>query len=484
MSRNLFVKKTVSSLAQEAAKKSHTLQRSLGAVNLTTIGIGAIIGAGLFVLTGTAAAEYAGPGIIFSFIIGGIISVLAALCYAEFAALIPISGSAYSYAYVALGEIAAWIIGWVLTLQYLLSSCTVSVGWSSYFRSLLLDFGITIPEIIAEAPLKYDVVSGWETTGAWINLPAICIIALMGVLISIGTKAAASFNNVMVVIKLAVVVLFIGCGIGFINLDHFVPLIPENTGVFGQFGWSGVFRGAGVVFFAYLGFDALSTLTQEAKNPQKDMPRGMLGSLGICTACYIVMAIVLIGLVDYKLLNVADPIAVAVNVLGPKFLWLRLFVKVAILAGLTSVIMVMLLGQTRIFYTMAHDGLLPKKMGHINDRHHNPLFTTVLVTLVGMVIAGIFPVIIIGQLVVMATLLAFAIVCFGVLVLRYKQPLLHRPFKVPFAPWIPLAGTLICFAQMCALPLVTWMQLIIWTAIGCVIYFSYGIKHSKVRLQK
>jgi APA family basic amino acid/polyamine antiporter len=481
MSQKLFIKKTVSSLANEAAKKSHTLQRSLSALNLTTIGIGAIIGAGLFVLTGTAAAEYAGPGVIFSFIIGGIISVFAALCYAEFASLIPISGSAYSYAYVALGEFMAWIIGWGLTLQYLLSSCTVSVGWSSYFVSLLGDFGIVLPEAISKSPLSYDVVSGWHASGSMINLPAMCIVALMGILISIGTKAAASFNNVMVIIKLAVVLLFIGCGIGFVNWANFSPLIPENTGVFGQFGWSGIFRGAGVVFFAFIGFDALSTLTQEAKNPQKDMPKGMLGSLGICTLCYIFMAIVLTGLVSYKLLDVADPIAVAVNALGPKFLWLRLFVKVAILAGLTSVVMVMLLGQTRIFYTMAHDGLLPKKLGHINDKHHTPLFTTALVTVVAMAIAAVFPVAVLGQLVVMATLLAFSIVCFGVLVLRYKQPKLHRPFKVPFAPWVPLIGALVCFAQMCAFPLTTWVQLIVWTLIGCVVYFTYSIKHSKVR---
>lgn len=484
MSQKLFIKKTVGALAQDAAKKSHTLQRSLGAVNLTAIGIGAIIGAGLFVLTGTAAAEYAGPGIIFSFIIGGIISTFAALCYAEFAALIPISGSAYSYAYVALGEFVAWIIGWGLTMQYLLSSCTVSVGWSSYFNSLLRDFGVSLPDIISKSPLNYDMTTGWHLSGSLCNLPAMCIIALMGVLISIGTKAAASVNNVMVVIKLAVVVLFIGCGIAFINWNNFVPLIPENTGVFGQFGWSGVFRGAGVVFFAFLGFDALSTLTQETKNPQKDMPRGMLGSLGICTICYIVMAIVLVGVVNYKLLDVADPIAVAVNVFGAKFLWLRLFVKVAILAAFTSVIMIMLLGQTRIFYTMSQDGLLPKKLGSVSPRTHNPLFTTVLVTLVGIVIAGIFPVAILGQLVVMATLMAFAIVCFGVLVLRYKQPLLHRPFKTPGAPWVPLIGTIVCIAQMCFLPMVTWLQFIGWTILGLIIYFTYSIKNSTLRHNK
>jgi basic amino acid/polyamine antiporter, APA family len=483
MSKGLFIKKSVRSLMDEAAEKRHTLQRSLGALNLTTIGIGAIIGAGLFVLTGQAAAEYAGPGIVFSFIFAGIISTFAALCYAEFASLIPISGSAYSYAYVTMGEFPAWIIGWGLTMEYLVSACTVAVGWSGYFSSLLEDFGVVIPKSLANAPFIYDLQTGWHLSGDWINVPAMLIVLLMGYLIAVGIKAAASFNNIMVVIKLAVIVLFIACGIAFIQMDNFKPFIPENTGVFGQYGWSGVLRGAGVVFFAFIGFDALSTLTQEAKNPQKDMPKGMLGSLGICTLAYIIVALVLTGLVSYTHLNVADPIAVAVNVLGPKFLWLRLFVKVAILAGLTSVVLVMMLGQTRIFYTMAHDGLLPKSFGKINDKFRTPFFTTVVVTLIAMLIAGLFPVGILGQLVSMATLMAFAIVCFGVLVLRYKQPALHRPFKTPFVPWVPLLGTLACLVQMAVLPSVTWVQLIGWLFIGCVIYFAYSVKHSKARKQ-
>ncbi len=480
MARNLFIKKSVQTLMNEAAAKRHTFSRSLGALNLTAIGIGAIIGAGLFVITGQVAAEHAGPGVIFSFMIAGFISLLAALCYAEFAALIPVSGSAYSYAYVTMGEFPAWILGWGMTTQYLLSACTVSVGWSSYFTSLLGDFGLKFPASLTGAPLLYDA-QGWHLSGSWFNLPAMLILGFMGLLISTGIKAAASFNNVMVVLKLSVVVLFIGCGVAFIQADNFVPFIPANTGVFGEYGWSGILRGAGMLFFAFIGFDALSTLTQEAKNPQKDMPRGMIGSISLCTLIYIVFAVVLLGLVSYKFLGVADPIAVAVNVLGPKFLWLRLFVKGAILASFTSVIMVMLLGQSRIFYTMAHDGLLPKRLGKIEDKNHIPLFTTILITLIGMVIAGIFPVGILANLVNISTLMAFAVVCFGVLLLRYKQPELERPFKTPFMPWVSIIGTLVCVGQMLLLPLVTWIQFIGWLLLGCIVYFTYSIKHSKAR---
>ena len=484
MSKGLFVKKSVRALLEEASEKRHTLKRSLSAINLTAIGIGAVIGAGLFVLTGQAAAEYAGPGITISFILAGIIAMFAALCYAEFASLIPISGSAYSYAYATMGEFTAWMMGCVLTLEYMLAACAVAVGWSGYFSSLMGDLGLVIPTAIASAPLIYDLETGWALSGNLINLPAVIITGIMGYLIAVGIKAAASFNNIMVIIKLAVVVLFVACGIFFIKADNLVPFVPENTGNFGQYGFSGILRGAGVVFFAFVGFDALSTLAQEAKNPQKDLPRGMIGSLGICTIVYIIVGLVLTGLVSYKLLNVSDPIALAVNALGPHFIWLRLFIKVAILAGLTSVVLVMLLGQTRIFYTMANDGLLPKKFCQINNKTQTPLFTTVVVVLVAMLIAGLFPVGILGQLVSMSTLLVFGIVCFGVLVLRFKQPSLHRPFKVPFAPWIPLIGALASFIQMLFLPAVTWIQLIVWLGIGCYVYFKYSIHHSHVRKGK
>jgi basic amino acid/polyamine antiporter, APA family len=482
MAKGLFVKKTIKSLLDEAAESKHGLKRSLSAFNLVALGVGAIIGAGLFVLTGQAAAEYAGPGVLLSFAFAATICVFAALCYAEFASLIPIAGSAYSYAYVTMGELTAWIIGWGLTMEYLFSAATVSVGWSGYCVSLLQDIGITVPACVASAPLSYDVVGGWKQTGALFNLPAMLIIAVMGILVAVGIKAAASFNNVMVFIKMTVIVLFIGCGVAYINADNLTPFIPDNTGVWGQFGFSGVLRGAGVVFFAFIGFDALSTLAQEARNPQRDLPIGMLGSLGISTLVYVIFGVVLLGLVSYTVLDVPDPIALAVNALGSKFVWLRFVIKIAILAGLTSVILVMLLGQARVFYSMSQDGLLPKVFGKIHDKFHTPFFTTVLVTLACMVFAGIFPVGILGQLTSMGTLLAFAIVCFGILVLRYKQPTLHRPFKTPFVPWIPLAGTVACIIQMIALPGVTWMQLFVWMCIGCWIYFSYGTKHSKAQM--
>ncbi|MBS0621141.1 MAG: amino acid permease [Verrucomicrobia bacterium] len=481
MAKGLFAKKTIKSLVDEAAEGKGGLKRHLSALNLTALGIGAIIGAGIFVLTGQAAAEYAGPGILISFIIAAITCIFAALCYAEFASLIPISGSAYSYAYVTMGEFIAWIIGCGLTMEFLFSAATVSVGWSSYFVSLLADIGIHIPACVASAPLSYDVATGWHQTGAAINLPAVFIVAVMGYLVAVGIKAAASFNNIMVVIKMTVIILFIGCGIAYIKADNLTPFIPENTGIYGQFGWSGIFRGASVVFFAFIGFDALSTLAQEARNPQKDLPIGMLGSLGISTIVYIFVGIVLLGLVSYTMLNVPDPIAVAVNALGPKFIWLRFVIKLAILAGLTSVVLVMILGQTRILYTISQDGLLPKAFAKVHEKFHTPFFSTCVVAAAAMVLAGIFPVGILGQLTSIGTLLAFAIVCFGILVLRYTQPALHRPFKTPFVPWIPLAGTAACIFQMVALPAVTWLQLIIWMALGCLLYFSYSVKHSKVR---
>lgn len=483
MTKGLFVKKTIKSLLGGASEEQG-LKRSLSAVNLTAMGIGAIIGAGLFVLTGQAAAENAGPGIIISFILAAVICVFAALCYAEFASLIPISGSAYSYAYVTMGELTAWIIGWGLTAEYLFSAATVSVGWSGYFTSVLSDFGIFIPRHLAQSPLVYDVVTGWGMTGAWMNLPAMGLVLLIGGLVAVGIKAAASFNNLMVLVKFLIIILFIACGVAYIKSDNLIPFIPENTGIFGNYGYSGILRGAGVVFFAFIGFDALSTLAQEARNPQRDLPIGMLASLGISTGIYILVAIVLLGVVNYTLLGVPDPIAVAVNALGSQFIWLRYVIKFLILASMTTVVLVMVIGQTRIFYTMAHDGLLPRAFGSISLRFRTPLFTTCVVTILCLVLAGIFPVGLLGKMTAMGALLAFAIVCFGVLVLRYKQPTLHRPFKTPFVPWVPLAGTLACVAQMVLFPGVSWMQFILWMAIGCVIYFTFGATHSYARNKK
>lgn len=481
MIKALFAKKSIQSLHEEAADTSkHTLKRTLGPLNLTALGIGAIIGAGIFVLSGQAAAEYAGPGIVFSFMFAALICIFAALCYAEFAAMIPVSGSAYTYAYVTMGELAAWVIGWGLTLEYLFSASTVAVGWSAYCTSLLKDFGLNFPAKWASAPFIYDAKEGWLESGSIVNLPAMFIVALIGGMIAIGIKAAARLNNIMVVIKMTVIALFIVCGIAYVNTDNWHPFIPDNTGIFGQFGFSGILRGAGVVFFAFIGFDALSTLTQESRNPQRDLPVGMLASLSISTIVYIVIALVLTGIVSYTMLNVSDPIAVAVNALGPNFIWLRFVIKIAILAGLTSVVLVMLLGQTRVFYAMSHDGLLPPAFGKSHPKLQTPFFNTLLVSAIAMVVAGLFPVGILAQIVNMGTLLAFAIVCFGVLLLRYKQPNLHRPFKTPLMPWVPILGTLACVIQMALLPGVTWIQLVAWMILGSFIYFFYGIKHSKV----
>jgi APA family basic amino acid/polyamine antiporter len=415
-------------------------------------------------------------------IIAAIICTFAAFCYAEFASMIPVSGSAYSYAYATLGELPAWIMGCCLTMEFLFSAATVAVGWGGYFVSFMKDLGWNVSPLFAQTPLLYHAEGGWTLSGSLINLPAMVVVALIGLLVSMGIKTAASLNNAMVVIKMSVIVLFIACGLFFINSDNWTPFIPENTGVFGSFGWSGIFRGAGLVFFAFIGFDSLSTLAQEARNPQRDLPIGMISSLGISTVVYILIALVLTGITSYLNLNVADPFAVAVNALGPGFLWLRFVVKLAILAGLTSVTLVMLLSQSRIFYIMSQDGLLPSKMGAIHPRFQTPFFNTLLITFVSMLAAGFLPVTILGNITSMGTLLAFTIVCFGVLYLRYKEPNRQRPFKTPFSPWIPALGTIACFAQMLFLPGVVWLQLSAWLIIGLVFYFLYGRKHSKLKV--
>lgn len=469
-------------LALADSEARHTgLRKALGPIQITTLGIGAIIGAGIFVLTGQAAANYAGPAIVYSFIIAALISLFAALCYAEMASLVPVSGSAYTYAYVCMGEFPAWLIGWVLIMEYLLTLATVAVGWSGYFTSFLEDCGIKISTALSNAPLAYDSVHGWAKTGAYINIPALCVVGVIGVFVALGIRVAASINSIMVVIKMLVILLFIVFGIAFINMDNWVPFIPPNTGNFGEFGWSGILRGAGVVFFAYNGFDAISTLAQEARNPKKDLPLGMLGSLGISTIVYILMALLLTGLVSYTMLNVSDPIGVAINVLGPKWMWLRFFVKLGILSGLASVILVMLLGTTRVLYTISHDGLLPKSFGKIHSRFRTPAFGTLVVTLIAMIMAALFPVGMLGLLVSIGALLVFGFVCVGILILRYTKPSLKRPFKCPMFPLIPFLGGAACLMQMFLLPMETWRQLLAWMILGCAVYFFYGRKHSKLQ---
>jgi APA family basic amino acid/polyamine antiporter len=478
----LWSKKSIVLLQAEAASEGeHSLKRALGAMNLTMLGIGAIIGAGIFVLTGTAAAQYAGPAIVLSFVLAGLGCLFAGLCYAEFAAMIPIAGSAYTYGYATLGEFIAWIIGWDLILEYLFGAATVAVGWSGYFTAFLRDLGVNLPTAWTQAPFN---VEGTHTLvrnpGGIINLPAMVLIFLMTALLVIGIRESARFNNIIVFVKVAIVFLVIGFGFMFVNSANWQPFIPQNTGEFGHFGWSGIVRGAGVVFFAYIGFDAVSTAAQEAKNPQRDMPIGILSSLAVCTVLYILMALVMTGLVPYTQLNVPHPVFVAIEAAGPGLRWLTYFINIGAIAGLASVVLVMLMGQPRIFYSMSRDGLLPPVFGKVHPKFQTPYITTIVTGFVAAVVAGLFPIGLLGELVSIGTLLAFVIVCAGVILLRYKQPNLPRPFRTPMVPLVPILGILICGYMMAGLPGDTWIRLIVWLILGLLIYFLYGMRHSRI----
>ncbi|HEX7050825.1 MAG TPA: amino acid permease [Longimicrobiales bacterium] len=467
---SLHFKKSIDEIKAEA--DAGTLRRALSALNLTTLGIGAIIGAGIFVLTGQVAAEHAGPAIVISFVLAAVACGFAGLCYAEFAAMIPVAGSAYTYAYATLGEFFAWIIGWDLILEYSLGAATVAVGWSGYVTSFLADFGIHIPAVLAAAPGTELTLADGTTVNALFNLPAAFVTLAVTVLLIRGIRESAGANAAIVLVKLLVIFLFVAFGISYVHPENWQPFVPANSGTFGHYGWSGVLRGVGVIFFAYIGFDAVSTAAQEARNPQRDMPIGIIASLVVCTLLYIMVSLVLTGVVPYDTLGVPDPIAVGVDAMGLD--WLQTVVKLGAIAGLSSVILVMLLAQPRIFYSMSRDGLLPPVFGKVHERFRTPYITTAVTGIAVAVTAGLFPIDILSTLVSIGTLLAFTIVSIGVVVLRYTAPDLERPFRTPGMPVVPILGALSCFGVMTTLPLDTWGRLVIWLVIGLAIYFFYG----------
>jgi APA family basic amino acid/polyamine antiporter len=507
---NLFRRKSVTDLQAEALT-DQSLHRALGPVNLIMLGIGAIIGTGIFVLAGKAAGINAGPAVVLSFVAAGIASGFAALCYSEFAALVPMSGSAYTYGYATLGELFAWIIGWDLALEYAVGAITVSIGWSGYVVSFLRDFGIQVPPTLSAArgthlidlpatlAAAMKLRMGWTaiTPGltaqiaslgtdpaslphvtAIFNLPAIFIVAVVTLMLVIGIKESAGFNNVIVMLKLAVVLLFIFGAAHAINPANWHPFIPPNTGTWGQFGWSGVLRGASLVFFAYIGFDAVSTAAQEAKNPQRDMPIGIIGSLIVCTVLYILVSGIATGVTSYPHLDVPDPIATAAD--SAQLGWLARIIKLGAIAGLSSVILVMMLGQTRVFWTMSRDGLLPEFVSRVHPRFKTPWVITIATGIVVAIFGGILPVGDAGDLCNIGTLLAFVIVSVGVLVLRIREPNLPRRFKTPCIWAVAPLGALSALGLMYFLPGMTWLRLVIWFAIGMVVYFTYGVRHSKL----
>lgn len=479
MKNRLFKKKDITTILNESRDTNGGLRRSLTAMNLVTLGIGAIVGTGIFVITGQAASMYAGPALTISFAISAVGCILAGLCYAEFAAMIPVAGSVYSYSYTTMGEVLAWFIGWTLVLEYLFACSSVAVGWSGYMTSLLNGWGIYLPPQITQATFDH-IGDKWVWTGSIINFPAVSIIAIVSVLLVGGIKQSALINNVIVIIKVGVILLFIGFGLSYIDTGNWQPYIPLNTGEFGYYGWSGILRGAGVIFYAYLGFDALSTAAQETRNPQRDMPKGILLSLLICAVLYISVTTVLTGIVNYKELDVPAPIALAIDHAGEGLSWLSPFIKLGAIAGLTSVILVMMLGQSRIYYAISKDGLLPKVFAKVHSKRGIPHNATIFASIITGLFAGLFPLHVLSELVSIGTLMAFTIVCISIVVLRKTQPDLKRPFKAPWVPFVPLLGAGICILQMISLPWNTWARLIIWTIIGFVIYFAYGIKHSNL----
>lgn len=473
---SLFATKSISHILAEAG--SQRLKRTLGASQLVAMGIGAVIGAGLFSMTGLAAAQNSGPAVVFSMIIAAVGCALAGLCYSEFACMLPVAGSAYTYAYATLGEWIAWIIGWDLVIEYAIGAATVSISWSAYVVSLLHSFGINLPARWIAGPFEAVALPDAMAAPGYANLPAVLIVFLMSVVLIVGIRESARVNAAIVVIKLAVVLVFIGAGWSYINPANYHPFLPPNTGTFGAFGISGVMMGAGTVFFAYIGFDAISTAAQECRNPQRDMPIGMIGSLAICTVLYILFSLVLTGIVRYSDLGVAAPLAVAID--RTPYVWLNSLIKLGVICGFTSVILVMLMGQSRVFYSMSRDGLVPAVFSDIHPRFRTPWRSNLLFFVFVAPFSAFLPLSVVGRMTSIGTLFAFVIVCAGVIVMRRNNPEQHRPFRTPWVPLVPVLGIIANLALMYSLGASNWLRLAVWLAIGQAIYFLYSRRHSRL----
>ncbi|SHK76034.1 amino acid permease [Hymenobacter psychrotolerans] len=478
-----MLKKSLELLRQEAAETgANTLKRTLNGFNLITIGIGVIIGAGLFSLTGIAAANNAGPAVTLSFLVAAIGCAFSALCYAEFASMVPVSGSAYTYAYATMGELFAWIIGWDLVLEYSVGAATVAISWSQYLLRFLGNYGIHVPPQLVMSPFETAKLADGTLVHGFVNVPAMLIVLAITMIIIRGTQGSAWFNALVVTLKVAVVLVFIGLGWQYIDPANYQPYIPQNTGVFGEFGWSGILRGAGVVFFVFIGFDIVATMAQETKNPQRNMPIGIIGSLLVCTVLFMLFGHVMTGLANYtEFKNSAAPVAIAIE--KTPYAWLSSAVILAIIIGYTSVILVDLLGQSRVFFSMAKDGLLPPVFSRIHARFRTPLQSNLLLGLFIALFAGFVPISVVGEMTSIGTLLAFVMVCVGVLIMRKKEPDAPRGFRTPFVPLVPILGILTCVLMMVSLPWETWLRLAVWLALGLAIYYGYGRKHSKLGQQ-
>lgn len=472
----LFSKKPLTQLNPEENPSDLHLKRSLSSLDLILFGIGVVIGAGLFSITGIAAAENAGPAIVLSFIVAAIGCTFAGLCYSEMATMIPVSGSVYTYAYTTMGEFIAWTIGWSLILEYAIGAAAVSISWSGYLTSVLQDYGIHFMPELVSSPWQPVTLKNGSIVHGWLNLPALLVVVAISALLIKGIRASALVNTIMVIIKVSVVIIFIAVGAFYIDPNNYHPFIPPNTGNFGHFGISGIMRAAGVVFFAYVGFDSISTAVQETKNPQKSIPIGIIGSLAICTLFYVLFSLVMTGLVNYKELDVAAPVSVAID--KTPFPLLQNLVDLAILCGLTSVILVLLLGQSRIFYIMSKDGLLPPIFSVLHPTFRTPWYCNLILMIMVGLLGAFAPLSVLGHMTSIGTLLAFVIVCACVWILRVRHPEISRSFKTPFVPYIPLLGILVCLSMMISLGIDNWLRLFIWMIIGWIVYFAYGKHHS------